>query len=218
MSSKVKSRTKGFVIVPLVLSTVTVILLCILVSPFIGTVTSAANLFVLNEKKADEKILYSGTVQDGNNGTLKISEINVPNYGDMYGKISVDDTEINADLYFGDGAKELNKGVATYNGSFPPGFGRTVLLAGHNNTYFHTLGSAKVGSIIHINTNYGIYTYKVTSTKVADDSDKTAYDLSAKNENLVMYTCYPFDMIGVTSKRYFVYADFISGPKIDLYN
>ncbi|MDF2568387.1 MAG: hypothetical protein K0R90_1843, partial [Oscillospiraceae bacterium] len=41
-----------------------------------------------------------------------------------------------------------------------------------------------------------------------------AYDLSQKKEQLILYTCYPFNTLGLTSKRFFVYADKISGPQI----
>nr|WP_298644384.1 hypothetical protein [uncultured Ruminococcus sp.] len=34
-------------------------------------------------------------------------------------------------------------------------------------------------------------------------------------ENLIMYTCYPFDELGLTSKRFFVYAKLVSGTQID---
>lgn len=46
-------------------------------------------------------------------------------------------------------------------------------------------------------------------------TDRTAYDLSADYENLIMYTCYPFDALGLTPQRYFVYAKLVSGTPID---
>ena len=45
--------------------------------------------------------------------------------------------------------------------------------------------------------------------------DVTAYDLAADQESLILYTCYPFDEIGLTSQRFFVYADYTSGVVID---
>lgn len=30
-----------------------------------------------------------------------------------------------------------------------------------------------------------------------------------------MYTCYPFDELGLTTQRYFVYAKLVSGTPID---
>ena len=39
-------------------------------------------------------------------------------------------------------------------------------------------------------------------------------EISADEENLVIYTCYPLSTLGLTSKRYFVYAEYVSGPVI----
>ena len=71
-----------------------------------------------------------------------------------------------------------------------------------------------MGKIVVLETNYGTYTYEVTETAVKKATDKTAYDLKATQENLVLYTCYPFDTLGLTPDRYYVYAKYVSGPKI----
>ena len=48
--------------------------------------------------------------------------------------------------------------------------------------------------------------------QVKDYQDATAYDFTRTDENLIMYTCYPFDALGFTPDRYFVYAKYVSGP------
>ena len=40
-------------------------------------------------------------------------------------------------------------------------------------------------------------------------------DFSREDENLILYTCYPFDAMGFTPDRFFVYARYISGPVLD---
>jgi sortase A len=110
-------------------------------------------------------------------------------------------------------------GVGTYNGhpgAYIPGSGRTVLLAGHANTVFNRLGELRPGDLIHIDTSYGRYRYRVTDTGITKDTDTTAYDFTRTYENLILYTCYPFDTFGLTNYRYFVYAEYLSGPKLDL--
>ena len=62
---------------------------------------------------------------------------------------------------------------------------------------------------------YGNYVYTIVNTKIADASDESAYDLKKKEENVILYTCYPFNAYQ-TPTRYFVYAKYISGPKIFL--
>ena len=40
--------------------------------------------------------------------------------------------------------------------------------------------------------------------------------LSRTDENLILYTCYPFDSLGYTPFRFFVYADYVSGPALTI--
>ena len=89
------------------------------------------------------------------------------------------------------------------------------MIAGHNNTYFNGLKYAAPGQKITIRTSYGNYKYTIKETAVKEALDTDAYDLSADYENLVLYTCYPFDEIGLTSKRFFVYADLTEGIAIE---
>ena len=63
-----------------------------------------------------------------------------------------------------------------------------------------------------IETSYGTYHYEVKETKVINETDTGAIDYSIDHEQLVMYTCYPFDMLSHTPYRFIVYADLVSGP------
>jgi sortase A len=148
------------------------------------------------------------------NERIAAPSADIPAYGDRYGQISSDKAGLDAPLYYGDGNDELIQGVGTYQGAYIPGAGRTILLAGHRDTHFSRLDELDAGDIIHVNTSYGKYQYEVVDSRIADDTDTTAYDFSRKDENLIMYTCYPLDSIGLSSKRYFVYANYISGPRI----
>ena len=71
--------------------------------------------------------------------------------------------------------------------------------------------------MVTIKTSYGVYEYQVTGSRVAHHLDDTAYDLMQDKEQLIMYTCYPFEMlVGITKQeRLFVYADKISGPVVE---
>ncbi|MDD4850393.1 MAG: sortase, partial [Gemmiger sp.] len=68
---------------------------------------------------------------------------------------------------------------------------------------------------VTLQTHYGSYTYQITETKIADYRDETTYDFTRNDENLILYTCYPFDALGFTADRYFVYASLVSGPVLD---
>ena len=164
------------------------------------------------EPNASYPSSYPENSQEQN--AIKASEIVLPSYGTRYGELEIAGTKVKADVYFGDSSAILKKGVGHYAGSSYPGCGSTILVGGHNHTFFNGLQEVKEGDIVTFRTNYGTYEYKVTAMAVKKSTDSTAYDLSATYENLILYTCYPFDTLGLTPNRYFVYAEYVSGPKI----
>ena len=101
------------------------------------------------------------------------------------------------------------------SGAGIPGESKTILMAGHNNTFFNDLQSVEVGDVVTIETHYGTYTYTVERCEVRDYQDTTTYDFTRTDENLILYTCYPFDALGFTPNRYFIYASYTSGPELD---
>lgn len=100
------------------------------------------------------------------NKKLPISEIQYPKTGEQFGELIIEDCSIDNNLFFGDGNVALRNGVGIYNGSFIPGYGKTILVAGHNNTYFNGLKNAEAGQKVTIKTSYGNYTYEITETAV----------------------------------------------------
>ena len=146
---------------------------------------------------------------------ISISDIEWPSYGQQYAQISCERINLNAPVFFGDDKATLRKGVGQYNGSFIFGYGRTILLAGHNTTYFMPLQYIQAGDIVTVQTAYDTYKYKITDTKILNCNDHKAIDLIQKEkEQLVMYTCYPFGTLEAVNDRLFVYGDKISGSDI----
>ena len=149
-------------------------------------------------------VINGGTVDepDAQPDRLPLSSVTYPSEGDRYATITISGTNVDAPVYYGDTNKILNAGVGTYKDDSRvgiPGEGKTILLAGHNNTFFNDLQHAEAGATVTITTHYGVYTYEVTRT----------------DENLILYTCYPFDALGFTPNRFFVYAKYVSGPVLD---
>lgn len=203
--------------IPIAFLLIGYLVLFVLVEPFLSAYQSTVSLLFFNSNQQSSQKLSNIFTAPPKKETaqVKLSDITFPQYGTRFGRLTISDASICADLYFGDETDELKKGVGLYSGSFIPGYGRTILIAGHNHTYFHTLGNVKTGDKILIETNYGQYTYQITKTQIKSFSDASAYDLNQKVENLILYTCYPFNDLGLTPKRFFVYAAKLSGPTID---
>ncbi len=148
---------------------------------------------------------------------IDLDEETMPSGNDRYGKLSISGTEVSCDLFYGTDNSVLDAGAGTYEGfgAGIPGENCSIFIMAHNNTYFNDLKSAKVGATVTITTHYGDYVYRVVDTAIVENTDSTAYDLSRTDENLILYTCYPFDALGFTSQRYLVYCEFVSGPEIN---
>lgn len=216
-----KRNRKNFIILPILFLLLGYLLLYIILSPILAPFTDAMGLVFFKDRPGQSmeihNIFDNENIQNMGKDTIKASEIEMPQYGTIFGNLTIEGTSVNADLFFGDGNRELKNGVGMYNGSHIPGYGSTCLIGGHNNSYFSDLKNAQLGSKITINTNYGQYVYEITKTEVLMAKDSSAWDPKSETENVVLYTCYPFDMLGLTPQRYFVYGTYVSGPKIEKY-
>jgi sortase A len=215
LKSKSLKTIKKFTLYPLLLCVLMLLSLLAVSAPFIGNAVSVAGMF-MSDKQVDYSKAYDNIFvpTDKDSETVSAEDVEFPGIGKQFGELSVSGTNVDAKLFFGDGKVPLRNGVGIYAGSFIPGYGRTILVAGHNNTFFNGLKNVSKGDVVKISTSYGNYKYTVTGTKLTTDEDKSAYDLNSKKENLILYTCYPFDSIGLTNKRFFVYAEKTSGPTI----
>lgn len=217
-------RALGFVLAPLCFAVLNALLLFLVASPILSPYVGLAKYLCSDTVQPQPADLYAGLAEGiAHSGeqapeVLALSGIVYPQKGDRYGQITVEGTSVDAPLYYGDSTKQLNLGAATYadsSGAGIPGEQKTILLAGHNNTFFNGLQDVQQGALVHIATHYGEYVYRVTEMKVLDYQDASAYDFTRTDENLILYTCYPFDALGFTPQRYFVYGEYVSGPVLD---
>lgn len=210
-----KKGIKNLILVPVILCVITYLVFFAVVSPVLGDIVSIGSMF-LTDNQVDYSSAYDNIFvpTDNNGDTVDASEVEFPGINKQFGELKISGRNVDAKLFFGDGAISLRNGVGVYAGSFIPGYGKTILVAGHNNTYFNGLKNVEKDDVVKINTSYGNYKYRVTGTGILDSNDKSAYDLGKDEENLILYTCYPFDELGLTSQRFFVYAEKISGPEI----
>lgn len=176
------------------------------------------------DKKVDSKdyimlkrVVLGTYILPLDDGSIPSSKVKFPHNGSLLGQLTIEGTEIkNVPVYFGDSDKILKQGAGMYTGSSFPGMGSTCLISAHNDTFFHYLGTARKGSKITVTTKYGTYQYRITKTAKLPYTDENAFDLAAEEENLVLYTCYPFSTIRATETRYYVYTEYVFGPMIRL--
>lgn len=166
-------------------------------------VDNVVNLVEIGEEQADR---------------IPIESITFPKVGEKYAHITIPDTGVDCDVYYGDSKAILKKGPGQYEGSMLPGFGSTTLVAAHVTTHFKGLQYVEVGDTIYYTTTYGAYEYRVTDIQIVPAAQaKSVYDLGADHDNLVLYTCYPFYAVAFRSERYFVCAELVSGPTVNIY-
>ena len=212
---------------PLLLSFTIVLCLYLAVGKSLAPYFSAVGL-LLDEKENDgEKTEEFENIFEGyekedlpetpekDENTIDGNDIVYPKRGALYARLAIASVGMETDVYFDDSDAALNRGgVGQSYSSRIPGYSRPILISGHNNGKFNALQHVKVGDIVTITTNYGIFEYQIRECAVKDKDDPTAINLDQEEEELILYTCYPFYMLTLTRQRYFVYADKISGPTV----
>jgi LPXTG-site transpeptidase (sortase) family protein len=128
--------------------------------------------------------------------------------GDQFGTIKIPSVEIDVGAYHGDSEKEFRKGVGHYAGSYFPGQGGNILIAGHRTSFFRNFEYLKIGDPVYFETNYGNFTYEVSEFKIIDGKDNSIAN-DTTSEQLTMYTCYPFTYVGSAPQRYVVICSLV---------
>jgi len=178
--------------------------------------TFAASLRVIYSDPGPNDVNVPADPDSSSNGqAISLSDVQWPVFGDLYGELSCEAAGIDAPVYFGDSSEILRAGLGTYIGSFIPGYGKPILISGHDTTYFLPLQYVVKGDVFTFKTSYAVYEYEVTDVKVLKYNDASAFDLGTDQEQLILYTCYPFDkIVGTKTDRLFIYAERISGPDL----
>lgn len=165
---------------------------------------------------ADSDTADEQSVDDGEIIPEFLGEITYPKAAEKYATLTVENRGmLELPVYFGDDDSILKKGIGHFAASSFPGEGERIIYSAHRNTYFSKLGTLKTGDYIILKTKYGVFTYTVYKTEVVKASDNSILENESEiGEELVLYTCYPFNVIGYNPERYIVYAGLSSGPKL----
>ena len=165
-------------------------------------------------------VINGGTVDepDAQPDRLPLSSVTYPSEGDRYATITISGTNVDAPVYYGD-TNKFERRRRHLQGRLPrrhsPARARPSCWPGTTTPSSMTCSTPRPARRSRSTTHYGVYTYEVTGTEILDYQDETAYDFTRTDENLILYTCYPFDALGFTPNRFFVYAKYVSGPVLD---
>lgn len=220
-------RLMAYVYMPLIFTVLGYFVIYIAAAPVLDMLQAVGSMVLAKEIpdfNPELKSIYNpqatgtevSTEQDKN--IISVKDVEFPDNGTQYANITCDRIKLDAPVYWGDTNAILKAGAGQFMGSFMPGFQKSILLSGHNTTFFKPLQNIKTGDIITFTTNYGFYEYKVSDVQVIHEKDAAAMRdelLSYDQEKLIMYTCYPFEtLVGRKQQRLFVFADKIKGPEV----
>ena len=171
-----------------------------------------------SEKETSAETEVQPVTEPAQEPYIRVADVEFPVTGTQYAHIDCERIGLDAPVYWYDTNDILANGVGQSIASFLPGFGRVITLSGHNTTYFRCLENIEEGDVIHFDTNYYPYEYTVTKVEVLDETqfrDTLIEKINAENEELVMYTCYPFYAItGRKTQRLVVFADRTKGVNV----
>lgn len=129
--------------------------------------------------------------------------------GQQIGLLRFPNLPLEVKAFQGDSEKELRQGAGHYTGSFLPGQNGNIVVAGHRTSYFRKFEYLKAGDPVLFETSYGTFTYRIREFKIISGSD-TSVARPTTQEQLTLYTCYPFTYVGNAPKRYVVICDLVS--------
>ncbi len=207
-------RTEGllfYIITPLVFAVIIVFAAYFILKPVLAP---AADIIELISMRQGDDSGSDDFVRIADNRDIAFGSFAFPTVGKKFGHIKVESTSIDCGFYMGDAENLLKKGVGMSVFSSLPGDHGTTLVAGHCASYFSTLGNAKIGDSIYLDTSYGNFEFEIYDIQIRKANSFSESELENGNNELILYTCYPFNTLFSVSQRYFVYAKYVSGPNI----
>lgn len=222
MSSHRSKKLLAYFIVPVVFCLLGYFLLWVALLPVWSMASTYLSFLVSDHApnfNTELSQLYDPNAIKSDADVIPGSEVEFPLSGSQYGQITCDAIGLDAPVYWYDTEDILAYGVGQSLVSLLPGFGRVIILSGHNTTFFACLQDAAVGNVIDFHTNYCDYQYTVTNVQVYNETElETLLLQKAKDqrEELIMYTCYPFHAItGRKTDRLVVFANRTAGKDVD---
>lgn len=125
--------------------------------------------------------------------------------GDPIGRITIGRIGLKIVVVQGTDHESLEKGPGHYPGSYLPGQGGLIYIAGHRTTYlapFSHIDAIRTGDYVTLQMPYGTFTYVVTRHRIVPANDLAVLE-SHGREVLILQACHPRFF---ATHRYLVYA------------
>lgn len=129
-----------------------------------------------------------------------------PKQGDVVGVLVIPKIKAELPIIEGTDEDELEKGVGHYQGTAYPTEKDQIVLSGHRDTVFRSMGELEIGDTFIVKLPYGSFTYVIESTKIVNAEDRSVIKSTAPEEVLIVTTCYPFSYVGDAPERYILSA------------
>ncbi len=204
------------------------IILLILLIIFLGVQIYNDYFKVKQEEKANftEAVEELGSpVEYCENNTIKATEdapvINLDDYenNQSIGYMVSPDVDLMTSIVKGDPDDGLwaamNLGVSIDPLGTTPGQVGNTVIAGHREFAFKSLENIEEGTPIIINIDGNIYPYIVKRSDIIKDTDVDKVFYDDGQENLILYTCYPFTFNSEVTGRYVTYLEPADEVSID---
>ncbi len=132
--------------------------------------------------------------------------------GLVIGKVEIPRIGLSAVVVHGDSQRILSRAVGHIPGTALPGQSGNMVIAGHRDSFFRSLGKVHRGDRIVLETPAASYDYEVESTSVVAPTDLSVIQDSPQRQ-LTLITCYPFSWVGSAPNRFIVHARQIDFPQ-----
>ena len=129
-----------------------------------------------------------------------------PIEGTALARLTIPDLKLDLIVIEGVSSKDLSVAPGHIPGTSLPGHAGNVGIAGHRDTVFRKLRSARLNELITLRTARGEIRYRVVSLEVVSPSDVRVLRPTSR-DSLTLVTCYPFNFIGSAPNRFIVRAE-----------
>lgn len=135
--------------------------------------------------------------------------------GRALGRLEIPRLGIQAVVVEGTDERTLELAVGHIASTAAPGGPGNCGLAGHRDTFFSGLGSARAGDVVRFFTPQRTYTYEVEWCQVVDPHRVDTLD-PTPTPSLTLVTCYPFAFVGRAPQRFVVRARQVKAPQVPI--